>query len=58
MEATPVLLMVKSLSGEPLSVRETFPVGQGMALMGGMDPLFKFAEHTVPEALVTLTRMI
>jgi hypothetical protein len=58
LEAAPLLLMVKSLRDEPLSVTLTFPVGQGMVLMGGMVPLLTFAEHAVPEALVTSTRMI
>ena len=46
------------MSADPLSVTVTLPVGHGMVLMGGTVPLSKFAEHAVPAALVTPTRMM
>jgi hypothetical protein len=58
LEATPLLLLVKSLRATPLSVTETLPVGQGMVLMGGTVPLLRFVEQEVPEAFVTSTRMM
>ena len=53
---TPVLVLLKSLSGVPLSVTVTVPVGQGMVEIGGMFPASELAEQGVPDALVTSMR--
>jgi hypothetical protein len=58
LDATPLLLLVKSFRAAPLSVTVTLPLGQGIVLIGGMVPLLKFVEQEVPEELVTFTRMM